>query len=594
MSWSPKGKQLAIGLQSGDIVTYSPTDTSKAKTVVPRPSSSSQSIISLSWLSNTDFYCIYVHQGPVSAESEQSHVLLSLDSKANTVTEIKLSTPYLPIPGLRPPGCFTVVLRQWDPSKFLLFMGDGTSSDIGLVGCTTNASGQEAWTNLSLEETSTPSMPLDKDMNETVILGMGLDLTGSEDFTHKTASGEDAILPPPPAMYVYASDGTVIGWHVLNTRAVSYPGMVRASNAADSTADSMEMAADTEPQAPTPSIQVDTFAQPASPAASVAQTASVPAFGQTGGTAFGQGGFGAPSAFGQSSLSTGGFGQPLTFGSAAQPSTTSAITPPTAGGFGAFASAQLAKFGQSSGFGTSALAPPSTLQAPASPIPPSPMAISTSASEEPMSADMDSGSGFGGLSLGGSGTRSDATKSNIFGSFSSPTPASNQPIPAFGTTSTPGGTSSVIKPGTGFGAFANEAPSAFGSGAFNPSAAAEASKSPAPSSAFGSTGFGNAQPPTATGFGQTGFGSFGGAKSAFGQSGFGQSAFGGPSFGNSAPQSASGSPSIKAPSTGGFAAFAQSGTTSFCFSSEDARQRQAWRDRVRGTENADKAYSCIC
>lgn len=504
----------------------------------------------MSWLSNTDFYCIYVPFGPVTAESEQTHALITLDSKANTVTEVKLNTPYLPIPGLRPPGSFITVLRQWEPSKFLLLIGDGTSSDIGLVGCTTDPSGQELWMNLSLEENSTPSMPLDNDMNETVIMGMGHDLTATEEFTHKTASGEDAILPPPPIMYVYASDGTVIGWYVLNTQAVRYPGMVKTMENAEGTVDSMEMAADAETQPLAPSTQVESVVQAVSPAVGfVASAPQTPPFGQSV--------LGPSSAFGQSSFSPGGsFSQTSTFGGTAPSSSPPTIKTSSAGGFGAFASAQSAKFGQSSGFGASTLAPPSATQMPTSPALPSPMAISTSASEEPMSADMDSGSAFHGMSLGGdSGARPEEPKTSIFGSIA---PTTNQLSPSFGNTKNLEESSTVIKPAIGFGAFGNQSPSAFVSGgAFSstPSATTEGAKAAStPSSAFGSTGFGSATP---SGFGQTGFGSFG-SKSAFGQP-----AFGGSSFGNITPKSTSASPSASAASTGGFAAFAQSATSSF-------------------------------
>ncbi len=334
---------MAIGLQSGEVVTFSPADTSKVKSLVPSPPSlQSFSAISTTWLSNTDFHCIYASPGSLTPESEQAHYILSLDSKANTATDVKLINPYLPYPGLRGPGAFTTVLRNWDPAKFLPFIGDSTSSDIGLIGCTTDASGQEVWTNFSLEETSTPTVPLDKDMNDTVLLGLDLDLTGTETYNHKTASGEDAVLPPPPVMYAYASDGTIVGWNLLNLLGSAYPNMVKpvAPIAQDSTSMTLEFMTDAQAVTSLPT-QAPIFGN-----------APTPTFGQASTTPpFGQSAFSLPP-------SQTGFGQSAPFGGAS-PTSSSPFGSQAPRGSGAFASAGPSSFGQSS-FGASSLVPPMT------------------------------------------------------------------------------------------------------------------------------------------------------------------------------------------------------------------------------------------
>ncbi|KAI0701221.1 hypothetical protein BC835DRAFT_1411616 [Cytidiella melzeri] len=562
ISWSPKGKQLAIGLQSGDIVTYSPSDTSRPKTLVPRPSSATgYSVIGLSWLSNTDFYGIYAPAGSLTAESDQLHVLQSLDTKANTITEVKLYAPYLPFPGLRPPGSFTVVLKQWEPAKFLLFVGDGTSSDIGLLGCVADAEGQESWTNFSLEETSTPSVPLDQDSNDTVPIGLALDLTATEEFKHKTVSGEDTMLPPPPIMYLYASDGTVVAWNVLNTLATPYPGMIKTA----STGDAMETITVPETQLSVPSNRANELAQSNSSSAATTSTQPTPGFGQASSAPLGESAFGKPSTFGSTAFSSGrASGQPAAFGG------TSSNTPSgqqsLSSGFGAFALGGNTKFGQTSAFGSSSLPPSNVMQPPISPIPPSPMAVSTSTSEEPMSASADfGGGGFGGMSLGGSSNPPDsaALKPGVFGTFAAPT---NQSSSGFGATSSIESSSSVIKPATGgFGAFASQGPSTFGSSTFSVATPSTTEPPKSASSAFGASGFGASEPSSTSSFGQTSFGAPG-VKSAFGQSSFAQSGFGTSSFGSTAKPAASfNSPSVNTSvaTTGGFAAFAQAGTTPF-------------------------------
>ena len=218
--WSPKGTQLALGMQGGD-VTYSPTQTSTLKSSILHPASANgMSVISLRWLSASSFHTIYAPPGQLASDTEQLHFHVPLDSKMNSAQDIKFNNPYLPFPGLRPPGSFLVTLKNWDPYKTLFFLADSTSSDIGAIGAVTDGA-SDSWHNLSLEETSMPSLPLDKDQNDTVMIGLDLDLTNSGSYHHTTASGELQELSSPPIMYAYASDGMVVGWYLLNTGGMS-------------------------------------------------------------------------------------------------------------------------------------------------------------------------------------------------------------------------------------------------------------------------------------------------------------------------------------------------------------------------------------
>ncbi|TDL16488.1 hypothetical protein BD410DRAFT_902018 [Rickenella mellea] len=540
INWSAKGKQLAIGLQGGDIVTYSPSDTGTMKLhIVKPPQLEGCSLISTSWLSNPAFYCIYAPPGQLQPEADQRYYLVSYDSKSRSATDIKLSTPCFPSPALRPPGSFTVVLRNWKPAKFLVFVGDSPSSDIGLIGCIEDAgSEQETWCNLTLEETSTPSLPLDSESNDTILIGLELDLTNTQPLK---AGDERPDHPPPPIMYAYASDGTIQAWYVINSEGEAYPGMIGEVAAATTSG----------PTTPKPAFASPTFASSPPNRSPFAQTTSPTfgqaSFGQVTGSPFGQ----------QSPQSTSVFGQPSAFGQTSSMGigqTTSAFSnvpsnPPFgqqatsgfgSGGFGAFSSQAPTKFG-STGFvfGSG----PNTLAA-------SPMAIAPSASmadetdAPPAEMAEEGNAGFGGLSLGGGSEPKAKTEGGIFGSFAQPS-TTVQPQSAFGTTGFGG---SIVKPASGFGAFSN-----LGNQSQSTTTPAPPNPEPSkPSSAFGTSSFG-AKPQS--GFGQT----------AFGQSSFGQPAFGSSGFGSSTPSTtAAATPTATGwAKGGGFGAFAQGGPSSF-------------------------------
>ncbi|KAM5544595.1 hypothetical protein V8D89_001493 [Ganoderma adspersum] len=572
VSWSPKGKQIAIGLENGDVVTFSPSDTSTAKSVVPHPPSvDGQSVISLQWLSNTEFHGIYASASSLAPDSEQTHFILSLEAKANLTGDVKLATPYLPFPGLRPPGSFIVALKNWEPYRFLLFVGDSTSSDVGLLGSLASIpSPAESWYNLALEEDSTPSVPLDTDLNETVLLGLELDVTGTGTMRYTGVSGEDTDVPAPPIMYLYASDGTLTGWHIIQTQGVPYP----------------DMSASTTPV-------------PSSPAAANVLAPHSGAFGTS------------QSAFTTSpAKGTSAFGSVSPLNATAAPSTGGAF------GFSAFS-------GTPSAFGSApfGFSQQSQLQEPKVPSPPQAPPLSTptmsvemtSATDDSMASETDSG--FGGLSLGGGGGESKSgTTNSMFEPFGN---TLQQAAPsAFGgggpTASPTFGTfgSGPVKPAVGFGAFANTGSSAFGSSsgfggsAFGSNGGGFSSgASNAGSGAFSTTQSTSVESKPASGFGQSdtkpAFG-----QSTFGQSSFGQSsAFGKPAFGSSSfGASTSSQPAVtstfgSSASTGGFAAFASQGTSSFgAVAQKPPESKPAWvQDRPEGKpqENAGSTPSAF-
>ena len=464
-------------------------------------------LISVHWLSTSSFHTIYAAPGQLTPDVEQTHLHVSLDSKSNSAQDIKFNTPYLPYPGLRPPGEFFVCLRGWDPSKNLLFIGDSSSSDIGLIGSVVDDSG-EHWHNFTLEETSTPSLPLDKEQNDTILLGMDVDLTSTELYHHSTASGEALDLPAHPIMYVYASDGTILGWHVLNVTGETYPGMISTS---------------------TPALGM--LSVPALPGSIARELSSDMQTTPTTTSAFDQ-----LSILGQTvpeftQQPTSVFGKAPSFGESTAPIF----------GFGAFSSTEPAKFGQPTfGFG-GPLQPPSALP-PSTPVP-----------EETMASD--DGPSLGGLGLGTQVSQDVDSKPSIFGKTNAPVPSTQHATD-----------SGLIKPATGFGAFAGfdekspfAKPSAF-------------SSTQQPAATFGATAFqSKTESVSSIAFGTTS--SFSTGQSAFSQaapaSTFGQPAFGqssfqfqtsGAAFGKASFEAAP-SPvsSVTSPAGGAFSAFA-SGT----------------------------------
>ena len=388
--WSTRGKQLVLGLQSGEILQLTPEGEVKA-TLPPLPESErSLYVEDVQWLENHAFLVTYNTCPPASEHSQEPvheyEVFMILrDPKANTMTYSAFPLDVAPPFGdtSRWPCRYACTLRDWMPMKHIIFMACSASTDVGVIGF------KHAWEALELEETSRPVLPFSSqdETSDTAPVALALDLSSTDSVPdpNAAAKGEDpsATLPAVPILYVYTNDGVLLAYHVIFTEAEApYPGMVSIeSNPAFFPS---ALPAPTIPQpssTPAPAFgstftPMPTFASTSTPAPTFGSTtafggtsskpaiASAPSFGQTSsfGAASLGGGFSEFGAKGTSAFGT-GFAQQsqhVSFGQKSGPSLNFASQQPAFGqtqkpvsgsisGFSQFSSK-----GSTSNFGTSA------------------------------------------------------------------------------------------------------------------------------------------------------------------------------------------------------------------------------------------------
>ena len=336
--WSTRGKQLVLGLQSGELLQLTPEGEVKAM-LPPLPESErSLYVEDVQWLENHAFLVTY-NTCPPTAEHNQEPVheyevfMIVRDPKANTMTYSAFPLDVAPPFGdtSRWPCRYACTLRDWMPMKHIVFMACSASTDVGVIGF------RHAWEALELEDTSRPVLPFSSqdETSDTGPVALALDLSSTDSVPdpNAAAKGEDpsATLPAVPILYVYTNDGVLLAYHVIFTEAEApYPGMVSIeSNPAFSPS---ALPAPTIPQPS--STPAPTFGSTSTPAPTFGSTtafggtsskpaiASAPSFGQT-------------SSFGAASLG-GGFSE---FGAKG----------PSAFGTGFAQQSQYVSFGQSSG-----------------------------------------------------------------------------------------------------------------------------------------------------------------------------------------------------------------------------------------------------
>ncbi|KAG8906057.1 hypothetical protein FRB99_007714 [Tulasnella sp. 403] len=506
ISWSPKGKQIAVGNKGGQVLQFA-ADGSQKASIPPADDSKQQEVVSVFWLEPTVF--IVTYRNP-EEEHEYAPYIIIHDARAGKITDILLRDDPTSPWGLtsRESARSYVHLKSWQPTKHLLLVTDAPADEIGVVACFEGSNPR--WTKLDLDDTARATLPMGDDGPSTLI-GFDLDLTSTTSISTSTQFGDDSPpLPPAPIVFGYTNEGIVLAYHVLNSQTPVYPGMMPFDpsavpstpprptdprlNQTTPVTTTPPVAQSTTPGTPPvkPAFGQPTFGQPAFGQSTFGQStfgtttptgtpSKPPSFGQTG---FGQtssfGGGSPIPAFGQTSFGAAAnkpaFGQPAFgqtgFGATPSTSPTATFGAPAAGtGFSAF-SAKPATFG-STGFGFGAVASP----APA----------------------------FGSTGFSGFGAPS--------GTPTAPAPSSTGGFSAFASSSK----SSSIAPGTGaFGSFASGTSS---------SSAAEAAKKEEKPLAFAAAPATKPAEPTAKpvfgattsfgGFGSGGFGgSFGASKAA--------------------------------------------------------------------------------
>ncbi|KDN41082.1 hypothetical protein K437DRAFT_249803 [Tilletiaria anomala UBC 951] len=511
--WSVKGKQLALGLVTGEIVQFTPAGEQKDTIVKPEGLSANFCVADLRWIENHVFLATYSSAASTDADlSEDDQVFVILrDASTKQIKFVHFPLDPAPIFGFAEGGPkqrrHCAWLKGWAEFKHLIFVGNVPSTDVGVIGSKNDAQPNEAggWSNMELEETSRPTLPfssVDKDA-DTSPVALGFDLTSSAnvDDPNAAARGEDGKdkFPPMPVLYIYTNDGVLLAYHVIHGNGAAYPSMQQNLGVLNGT--EAEMSTD-----PIATQQISGAMSGATPSPRPPTTTSPFSFDNaTGTTPSTTPAFGTPSAFG----STPAFGSTSAFGSAPAFGQKSTFGPTSA-------------FGQSSAFGR------------ASP------SVSTTESPKP-SISFGSGGGFAGLAnkpamgFGALAQNAEGAGGSIFGSVGK-LDAQQAPAAAFGSATkegtSPSDSSNTKTTAFSFGGFANKGATAFGAPARSPASAAFSfgAKPAEPSS--GSPVSASPPPPA---FGQAS--AFGQAR-AFGQaSAFGQkSAFGQPIvFGQSSP-----------------------------------------------------------
>ncbi|KAL4788345.1 hypothetical protein BJX76DRAFT_175432 [Aspergillus varians] len=382
--WSNKGKQLVAGLVDG--TGYQMTPEGAHKDSIPRPPDLADPchVSSIAWLENDVFLMVYtpnVAEDDMGMTPSSSYYIITKRKQSPFVVQ-KLPELASPFGYKRAPAYqFIARLRAYKPHLTdALIVSSTASADVGLITRSDQplASDDSAKAVVGLYATTAlnddakkASVPL-KDLDETSVIGLALDLSSSEAVI-APIQGEDIneSSTPLPNLLLLNHEGILCSWWFIYSDAIRqkipYDGLASVKPQQQPTlppqpAQSQPTVGPAfgsafSPAAPGPS-PFSGFGKPSAAPAfgspSALGTPQQPSFGKP---SFGQPAFGAPAALGPSAapkFGTTSFGQPSTPGKGLGSLPFGTTGASSGGGFGSFANA-----GGAGGFASLATSKPS-------------------------------------------------------------------------------------------------------------------------------------------------------------------------------------------------------------------------------------------
>uniref|UniRef100_F1KR81 Nuclear pore complex protein Nup214 n=1 Tax=Ascaris suum TaxID=6253 RepID=F1KR81_ASCSU len=207
ISWSPKGKQLVVGDDSGNVLQYKPEMVLVRTIAAPNNITSMQGIplrcTGLCWLATTEFLVAY---SPRNGD-EVNIALLTVKKDAPPRWSHLEDVTYSGNRGKFHQKITFTALHQWQ----IVLCASSRSTEVALLGKVENV-----WKCWQLDDVSRIETPLGIGGEESFPLGVCIDT--SSQIAVKLSDDEGMQVPPCPLVMLISSDGVLLSYSAISLR----------------------------------------------------------------------------------------------------------------------------------------------------------------------------------------------------------------------------------------------------------------------------------------------------------------------------------------------------------------------------------------